>query len=63
MRSITTTNASHYDIQKQRRADFIDEWRGYRKTIIGRSDVTMVDDPIRRRGGASTSAATAIVPR
>ena len=48
MRSITTTSASHYDIQKSRRKALLDEWRGYHRTIVGRSDVTMIDDPIRR---------------
>jgi len=48
MKSITTTQGSHYDIQKKRRADLTDEWATYHKTIVHRSDVTMVDDPIRR---------------
>lgn len=48
MKSITTTQASHYDIQKQRRASLIDTWRQYRKTVVRRSDVVMVDVAERR---------------
>lgn len=48
MKSVTTTGGSHYDIQKKRRADLIEEWRQYRRTIVRRADVTLVDDPLRR---------------
>ena len=32
--SRTTTEVTHYHIQKKRRAEFIEEWRKYRQTVI-----------------------------
>ena len=34
MASRTTTKVSHYHVQKKRRADFIEQWRGYQKTVV-----------------------------
>jgi gentisate 1,2-dioxygenase len=48
MKSITTTSASHYDIQKGRRGALLEEWRGYHKTVVSRGDVRMIDVPSRR---------------
>jgi gentisate 1,2-dioxygenase len=39
--SKTTTAVTHYAIQKKRRADFLDEWRNYRQTVIRRDDVKL----------------------
>lgn len=44
----TTTRLTHYEIQKQRRAKVIEEWRKYRTAVVHRSDVEMVDSPSRR---------------
>jgi gentisate 1,2-dioxygenase len=48
MKTTTSTKVTHYEIQKKRRESLLDEWRGYHKTIIHRSDVTLVDVPSRR---------------
>jgi len=42
MVSRTTTKVSHYYVQKNRRANFIEEWRGYQKTVVALEDVPMV---------------------
>ena len=39
--SRTTTRVTHYHVQKKRRAEFIEEWRKYQKTVIRRDDVAM----------------------
>ena len=41
MSTKTTTAVTHYHIQKKRRAEFIDEWRKYRQTVIRREDVAL----------------------
>jgi gentisate 1,2-dioxygenase len=38
----THTVTTHYHIQKKRRAEFIDEWRKYRQTVIRKEDVALV---------------------
>jgi len=43
MVSKTTTGVTHYHVQKKRRAEFIEEWRKYRKTVIRKKDVVMHD--------------------
>ncbi len=48
MKTTTSTQVTHYEIQKTRRESLLDEWRGYHKTIIHRSDVSLVDVPSRR---------------
>jgi len=53
VKTTTHTQVTHYEVQKKRRASLIEEWRGYRKTVIRRGDVVMHDDPVRRmRRGA-----------
>jgi gentisate 1,2-dioxygenase len=42
MVSRTTTKVSHYHVQKNRRANFIEEWRGYQKTVVALENVPMV---------------------
>ncbi len=42
MSSKTQTVTTHYHIQKRRRAEFIDEWRKYRQTVIREEEVTLV---------------------
>src|SRR5437764_15489833 len=37
----TTTAVTHYHIQKKRRAEFIEEWRKNRRTVIGKDDVVL----------------------
>lgn len=48
MKTTTSTQTTHYEVQKKRRGALLEEWRGYHKTILKRSDVTMVDVPSRR---------------
>jgi hypothetical protein len=38
----TQTTTTHYHIQKKRRADFIEEWRKYRQSVIREEDVALV---------------------
>jgi len=42
MSTKTQTVTTHYHIQKKRRAEFIDEWRKYRQSVIRRDDVALV---------------------
>lgn len=51
MTSRTTTNVTHYHVQKKRRAEFIEEWRGYQKTVVHLDDVTMHDSARGMRRG------------
>lgn len=37
----TQTTTTHYHIQKRRRAEFLEEWRQYRQTVIRREDVAL----------------------
>ena len=48
VKTTTTTQVTHYEIQKKRRESLLDEWKGYHKTVIKRSDVVMHDVPGRR---------------
>ncbi|HEV2010496.1 MAG TPA: cupin domain-containing protein [Candidatus Limnocylindria bacterium] len=48
MKTTTTTQVTHYEIQKRRRESLLDEWKGYHKTVIKRSDVVLHDVPSRR---------------
>ena len=54
--SRTTTKVSHYHVQKKRRAEFIDEWRGYQKTVVAVEDVTLVPTARGTRVGVYTGA-------
>ena len=42
MSTKTQTTTTHYHIQKKRRAEFMDEWRKYRQSVIRKEDVTLV---------------------
>ena len=42
MSTKTHTTTTHYHIQKKRRAEFIEEWRKYRQTVIRKEDVALV---------------------
>jgi gentisate 1,2-dioxygenase len=44
----TTTGVTHYEVQKQRRAKVIEEWRQYRTALVRASDVELVESPSRR---------------
>src|SRR6185295_3325539 len=48
MKTTTTTQTTHYEVQKKRRESLLDEWKGYHKTILKRKDVVMHDVPSRR---------------
>ena len=48
MKTITTTQTTHYEIQKKRRESLLDEWKRYHKTVLKRKDVVMHDVPSRR---------------
>src|ERR1051325_3721502 len=41
MSTKTQTTTTHYHIQKKRRAEFIDEWRKYRQSVIRQEDVSL----------------------
>ncbi len=41
MSTRTTTGVTHYAVQKKRRAEFIEEWRKYRRTVIRKEDVKL----------------------
>ena len=41
MSTKTQTTTTHYHIQKKRRAEFIDEWRKYRQSVIRQEDVAL----------------------
>ena len=47
MTSRTTTRVTHYHVQKKRRAEFIEEWRRYQKTVVPLEDVAMAGDAPR----------------
>ncbi|MHB2022623.1 MAG: cupin domain-containing protein [Mycobacteriales bacterium] len=46
-RTVTET-VTHYEIQKQRRARILEEWRKHRRTVIHASDVQLEESPARR---------------
>jgi gentisate 1,2-dioxygenase len=48
MRTTTSTNVTHYEVQKKRREALLEEWRGYHKGIIKAADVALVESPARR---------------
>jgi gentisate 1,2-dioxygenase len=52
----TTTKTTHYHVQKQRRAEFIDEWRGRQRTVVRLEDVQMQDTSRRMRRGVYVGA-------
>lgn len=48
MKTTTSTQVTHYEVQKKRRELLLEEWRGYHKKVLKRADVRMFDDPHRR---------------
>jgi gentisate 1,2-dioxygenase len=48
MNTTTSTQVTHYEVQKKRRAALLEEWRGYHKGVIRGADVALVDAPARR---------------
>jgi gentisate 1,2-dioxygenase len=56
MASKTTTKVSHYFVQKQRRADFIEGWRANHRTVVRHEDVTMHGTARRLRRGVYVGA-------
>ena len=63
MKTTTSTQVTHYEIQKKRRESLLEEWKGYHKKVIRRADVQMVDVPSRRmRRGVYAGWDGSIVP-
>ena len=56
MATKTTTKVSHYFVQKQRRAEFIDRWRANQRTVVALEDVTMHPTERRMRRGVYVGA-------
>ncbi len=52
----TTTKVSHYYVQKQRRAEFIEDWRANQRTVVKVEDVLMCDTSRRMRRGVYVGA-------
>ena len=48
MKTTTSTQVTHYEVQKKRRNALLEEWRQYHKAVVRRADVQMVDVPSRR---------------
>ena len=51
MSTKTQTTTTHYHIQKKRRAEFIEEWRNYRQSVIREEDVALVPTARGMRSG------------
>jgi hypothetical protein len=51
MSTKTTTAVTHYHIQKKRRAEFIEEWRKNRRTVIRQEDVVLTPTARGLRSG------------
>lgn len=56
MANRTTTQTTHYHVQKKRRADFLEEWRSYRQNVICSEDVHLADTSRRMRRGVYMGA-------
>jgi len=56
MASRTTTETTHYHIQKRRRAAFIEEWRNYQKTVVALEQVEMAETARGTRVGVYVGA-------
>lgn len=54
MASRTTTETTHYHVQKRRRAAFLDEWKGYQKTVRRADEVGLSLTSRRTRVGVYT---------
>jgi len=56
MTSRTTTETTHYHVQKRRREAFIEEWRNYQKTVVAVEDVEMAETARGTRVGVYVGA-------
>lgn len=56
MSTKTTTKQSHYWVQKQRRADFIEQWRANHRTVVRNEDVVLEDTARGIRRGVYVGA-------
>src|SRR5258707_12684478 len=52
----TTTAVTHYHIQKKRRAEFIDQWRKNRRTVVQKEDVKLQPTARGMRSGVYMGA-------
>jgi len=56
MTSRATPQVTHYHMQKERRADFIEQWRGYQKTVVALEDAVMQESARGTRVGVYVGA-------
>lgn len=56
MSTKTTTRVTHYHVQKQRRAKFLEDWRENRRTVVRSEDVTLSDSARGHRVGVYVGA-------
>ncbi len=56
MATKTTTGVTHYHVQKKRRADFLEQWRQYRQTVVRVADVEMYETARGMRRGVYVGA-------
>ena len=47
MKTTTSTQVTHYEVQKKRREALLEEWRGYHKGVIRSEDVQLVHSPAK----------------
>jgi len=59
----TTTQVTHYHVQKKRRADFIEQWRQYQKTVMALETVVMAETARGTRVGVYTESTYMERPR
>ena len=52
----TRTTTSHYEIQKVRRADWLQYWKDHQRSIVTEDSVEMFDTPRRMKRGVIVSA-------
>jgi len=52
----TTTGVTHYEVQKRRRAQFLEDWRRNHRTVVTREDVTLHESPRGHRVGVYCGA-------
>lgn len=51
MANFTRTSTSHYEVQKKRREEFIENWRTTYRTVVHGFDIELSDTPRRLRSG------------
>ncbi|WP_236791027.1 cupin domain-containing protein [Amycolatopsis sp. GM8] len=56
MATHTTTAVSHYHVQKKRRAQFLEDWRRYRQTVVHGTDVPLLPTARGLRTGVFAGA-------